>query len=238
MVHGNSRQPQFLTRHAGHTASLGRRARYRPGSLFACGQLLRHKRLNYFEMHMGDWSKATGTLSLMNVGVYTRLVCHYYDQEGPLPGSLLECCRIAGARNPAEREAVAYVLGRFFKPHDGGWFHERCEEDLARYRAKITKAKKAASSRWTDKSGARPNPEKPNGINGSSMRPHAVGISERNALQTPDLIHSEPKGSGAGAPVEPGRSRLLLHVIDMAANGLDRPWDAHRILLSTFAPGR
>ncbi len=66
--------------------------------------------MNYWPRWINAIKKRTASLSLAQMGAYDRLLDHYYAEEQPLPSSLDECCRIVGAINKAEREAVALVL--------------------------------------------------------------------------------------------------------------------------------
>jgi uncharacterized protein YdaU (DUF1376 family) len=146
--------------------------------------------MNYFELHIGDYEKATSHLTACEDGIYGRLLRRYYDTEAPLPNDVKAIQRLIRARTREEREAVETVLKEFFSLEDGKWHGKRCDEEIAQYSAKREKAKRSAEARWL-------NTER----NANAMRTHTEG----NAHQTPDTRHQSPENlpttSGALAPV-------------------------------------
>lgn len=90
--------------------------------------------MNYYERHIGDYLKDTAHLSLLEHGVYTRLMDVYYTREGPIPAK--EAARLIGARSKDEREALETVLAEFFVLVEGVHRQERCEREIKRYHGK------------------------------------------------------------------------------------------------------
>ena len=88
--------------------------------------------MNYYERHIGDYLKDTAHLSLLEHGVYTRLMDVYYTRESAIPAN--EAARLIGARSKDEREALQAVLTEFFVLIDGAWNQKRCDEELMVYR--------------------------------------------------------------------------------------------------------
>jgi uncharacterized protein YdaU (DUF1376 family) len=87
--------------------------------------------MNYYEHHIGDYAQATAHLSLLEDGVYSRLIRKYYASEKPFVNDLKALARLVGARSDEEREAVEIVLNEFFTLEaDGCWHNKRCDEDL------------------------------------------------------------------------------------------------------------
>ena len=43
--------------------------------------------MNYYERHIGDYLKDTAHLSLLEHGVYSRLLDVYYTRESPIPAA-------------------------------------------------------------------------------------------------------------------------------------------------------
>lgn len=127
--------------------------------------------MNYFDLHIGDFDKATAHLTACEDGMYGRLLRRYYDTEAPLPADVKAVQRLVRARTKEEREAVETVLNEFFSPTDDGWRHRRCDDEIARYNEKRAKAKRSAEARWQESE-----------RNADAMRTH----SEGNALQSPD----------------------------------------------------
>lgn len=102
--------------------------------------------MNYYERHIGDYLKDTSHLSLLEHGIYTRLLDVYYTREGALPSD--QVARLIGARSKDEREAMQSVLSEFFKLVDGAWSQDRCEREISRFKDKQRKAKASAEVRW------------------------------------------------------------------------------------------
>jgi len=96
--------------------------------------------MNYYEHHIGDFLKKTAHLSIVEEGIYRRLLDRYYIVEGPLPADVRECCKLARAASRLERTAVADVLREFFELRDDGWHQKRADEEIARYLAKQPEA--------------------------------------------------------------------------------------------------
>ena len=133
--------------------------------------------MNYYERHIGDYLKDTAHLSLLEHGIYSRLLDVYYTRESPIPSSIV--ARLTGVRSKEERQALQAVLQEFFSLVEGEeWAHPRCDREIARYKDKQAKAKRSADARWS-------NPDR----NASVMRTHSDG----NAPQAPSTKHQAPK---------------------------------------------
>lgn len=133
--------------------------------------------MNYYRLHIGDYLRDASHLSLLEHGVYTRLLQVYYTRETPIGDA--EKYRIVGARSEDERQAVDTVLAEFFVLADGLWTQGRCEREIAEYKAK------AERNREVGKLGG--NPKKKRGYNESGWiyaiqraagGPIKVGISK------------------------------------------------------------
>lgn len=92
--------------------------------------------MNYFELHIGDLTEATAHLSLLEDGVYGRLLRKYYATEKPLPAEVKQIQRLVGARTKEERDAVDTVLAEFFELQDDGWHQSRCDAEIAAFHEK------------------------------------------------------------------------------------------------------
>lgn len=126
--------------------------------------------MNYFQLHIGDYEKATAHLTAAEDGIYNRLLRRYYDTEQPIPADIKAVQRLVRARSKDEREAVETVLSEFFSITPDGWRHGRCDEEIEAYKAKKDKARSSANARWS-KGGRNAN------ASDESVRTH----SERNA---------------------------------------------------------
>jgi uncharacterized protein YdaU (DUF1376 family) len=132
--------------------------------------------VKYYSRHIGDYIGDTAHLSLLEHGVYTRLLDVYYMREEPIPAD--QAHRLVGARTPEEREAVDSILREFFRLEGDGWRNKRCDDELARYQSKQDKARQSASARWAHSDG-----------NADAMRTHSERIatapkSDANAMRT------------------------------------------------------
>ena len=143
--------------------------------------------MNYYERHIGDYLKDTAHLSLLEHGIYGRLLDIYYTREEAIPESQL--MRLVGARTDEERSAVRDVVTEFFVTDGVLWLHKRCESEISRYREKQRKAKASADARWSHTE-----------RNANAMRTHTERIagavqtqSEGNALHTPDTSNQTPE---------------------------------------------
>lgn len=106
-------------------------------------------RMNYVQLHLGDWIAGTLDLTPTERGVYMDLLVRYYKEERPLMQD--ECKRIARGYAPAEQEAMHYVLQRFFTLENGEYRQSRCDEEIKKAQTVSNKRKRAAASRWAKK---------------------------------------------------------------------------------------
>ena len=91
--------------------------------------------MNYFELHIGDYAEATQHLSILEDGIYCRLLRKYYASEKPLPADISSVQRLVVARSKEERKAVELVLQEFFILDADGWHQPRCDHEIERFRA-------------------------------------------------------------------------------------------------------
>lgn len=137
--------------------------------------------MNFYKRHIGDYIKDAGHLTLLEHGIYTRLLDVYYTREAGIPQD--KAARLIGARSKDELQALANVLEEFFTLVDGTWTQGRCEEEIGNASAKAEKNRENGSK------GGRPrktveDPQPTENPNGFDVGNH-VG-SENNLSQTPD----------------------------------------------------
>ena len=137
--------------------------------------------MNFYEHHLGDYMRCAAHLSLLEHGVYRRLLDVYYSSEAIIPDAHAE--RLVCARTADEREAVRAVLVEFFTQDGDGWRHSRFDAEIDRYREKQDKARKSANARW--------NVAAQSEGNANAMRTH----SEGNAPTTHYPLPIEAKAS-------------------------------------------
>lgn len=142
--------------------------------------------MNYFELHIGDYLKDTAHLSLLEHGIYARLLHVYYTRECAIPDD--QAARLIGARTKEELAGLRTVLREFFTQDDqsGDWIQLRCEEEINRFQDKQRKAKASANARWsqTDRNA---------NASTNAMRTHSEGNAPRARPQTPDTRHQTPE---------------------------------------------
>jgi uncharacterized protein YdaU (DUF1376 family) len=131
--------------------------------------------LNFYERHIGDYTKDTSHLSLLEHGIYTRLMDVYYTRESAIPED--QTYRLISARTPAEKKATDSILKEFFTLIDGAWRQKRCEEVIDEHRAFIEKQRTAAAKRWHS------------GGNAPGMPPDMPAHSGGNANGIPPTTH-------------------------------------------------
>lgn len=109
--------------------------------------------MNYYKHHLGDYSKDTAGLTMLEHGAYRLLLDAYYASESPIPED--EAYAIAKAGSAAEKKAVDKVLAKHFTREDGCWRQKRVDQELAIYHEKADK------NREVGRLGGRPrkNPE-------------------------------------------------------------------------------
>lgn len=144
--------------------------------------------MNFYKRHIGDYIKDAAHLSLLEHGVYARLMDVYYTREAGIPDG--QANRLIGARSKDEQQAVQNVLAEFFSLVDGVWIQSRCEREIEAASAK------GEQNRENGKKGGRPrkNPslteptKNPDGFEEENPDGFQTG-SEKNLSQTPDTRH-------------------------------------------------
>lgn len=104
--------------------------------------------MNYYKHHIGDYSKDTAHLTMLEDGAYRRLMDVCYGSERPLPLERRAIYRLARAVSADDRAAVDTVLQEFFREFPDGWRQKRCDEEIAKAVAKSDKARESAMLRW------------------------------------------------------------------------------------------
>jgi uncharacterized protein YdaU (DUF1376 family) len=180
--------------------------------------------MNYYEHHLGDYAEATAHLSFVEDAAYSRCIRKYYATEAPLPTDPKAVQRLIGARSKEEREAVETVLQEFFALDSDGWHNRRCDEEIARYKDKQSKAKRSADARW--------NPQRPDSEgNANASKPECERIpdamqtqSEGNALQSPV---SSPQAPIKNSSLRSESARASDPGVGMVFEHWQRTWNHH-----------
>ena len=172
--------------------------------------------MNFYPRHIGDYLKDTAHLSLLEHGVYGRLLDVYYTREVGIEEA--DAARLVGARSKEERTALGQVLGEFFVLQAGVWTHRRCDAEIERFH------KKAEHNREVGKLGGRPRksetqPEPKNNpvgfLGAGNQKPNPNPPSSQEPIAS-----SVPIGTGAGAPATEVEVIFGLGVPLLTANGV------------------
>lgn len=186
--------------------------------------------LKHYPHHIGDFDKATRHLTRIERSVYRDLIDLYYDTEQPLTLDKAALCRRIIARSNEESTAVEQVLNEFFTETPTGWYHDRCEEEIAAYHANTSQKALAGKASAEAK-----RLKKLQAMNGSSTAveqplPAVEADGQRNSTNQSTINQSTNQPSSVtdvtgGAAAKP---------IDAMTK--DELWTAGKSLLSAVMP--
>lgn len=101
--------------------------------------------MHYFKRNIGDYAKKAGKLSMIEHGAYTLLIDACYDREQfPTLEQAIDWC---WARSDDEKQAVEFVLCKFFTLEDGKYVQNRIREEIEEYKQKSITNKRIALER-------------------------------------------------------------------------------------------
>lgn len=195
--------------------------------------------MNYVELHIGDYDKATAHLTACEDGMYGRLLRRYYDTEAPLPLDLKVLQRLVRARAKDEREAVETVLDEFFQKREDGWHHPRCDEEIAKYqeaqgeREEKKQHETERKRRYRQRRSELFAELRDHGI----VPPFETPIEELEATLSRVLSHGTDTGTGRGRPRKgtaiqtPDTSNYSVGSTEASTQGATGPTDAGRACL-------
>lgn len=84
----------------------------------------------YYRRYLGDYSKKTSRLSMLEHGAYSMMLDAYYLEEAPLPLPVDKVYEICKAFSKEAREAVDAVLAKYFTKQRDGWHNKRADEEI------------------------------------------------------------------------------------------------------------
>ncbi len=188
--------------------------------------------MNFYKRHIGDYIKDAGHLTLLEHGVYTRLMDVYYTREAGIPED--KAARLIGARSKDELQALQTVLTEFFELESGNWTQRRCEFEIAEA------LEKGEKNRENGKKGGRPrksgnqsetesqSEQKPDGLFSENRT-----VSKNNLSQTPDTINQTPdKTLGANTASE----TLQVQGIGLTAGAVSKLCRSHGVMTNPSDP--
>lgn len=162
-----------------------------------------------YDHYPGDYLAHTLGLSLLQDGIYRRLLDSYYTTERPIPDA--EKFDIVRARNKKERDEVCSILERFFVKVGAEWRHRRVDEEIQKARHRIDAAKQ------NGKRGGRP----------KQLEPEQAPLPQNNPggliPLTQPLTQTEPKNNPVGGVVVVGGINKEIECpADLAVNAHQR----------------
>lgn len=145
--------------------------------------------MNYYERHLGDYSKDTSHLTMIEHGAYCLLLDRYYGTESGIQAD--QVYRIARARTKEEKQAVDVVISEFFHLVDGFWINKRAEKEISKAKSRINAAKENGSK------GGRPKKHELGSENETQQKPSGLFVGSENETQQkayhiPCTMHHAP----------------------------------------------
>lgn len=138
--------------------------------------------MNYYQFHIADWALHTSHLSVVEDGIYRRLLDYYYDTEAPIKAEKTDRV-IRRLRLTGYEETVASILEEFFVLRDGCWHNLRADDEISAYNAK------AETARNNGRRGGRPKKNK--------------DLEKKNRQETQPVISGNPAETGSKANHKP-----------------------------------
>jgi uncharacterized protein YdaU (DUF1376 family) len=132
----------------------------------------------YYYKHIKDFNNATRHLTRVERSIYSDAIELYYETEAQLTLDFDKLARVLLVTQD-ERPALVDVLNDFFEKTETGYKHNRCDEEIAKFHAKASKAKASADARWGVKDSER---------NANAYRTQCEG----NANQQPTTNNQQP----------------------------------------------
>jgi uncharacterized protein YdaU (DUF1376 family) len=102
--------------------------------------------MHHYPHNIGDFDKATRHLTRIERSIYRDLIELYYDTEQMLTLDTVGLCRLVLARTNEESTAVEQALNEFFIKTPNGWYHQRCEFEIEKYKANSSQQAKAGKA--------------------------------------------------------------------------------------------
>jgi uncharacterized protein YdaU (DUF1376 family) len=91
--------------------------------------------MHYYQFHISDYAAATAHLTPIEDLAYRRLIDLYYDTEKEITHGLSWVSK----RIRIDVETVENVIKEFFIRTETGWKNERCDIEIAKYHAYLSK---------------------------------------------------------------------------------------------------
>ncbi len=99
-------------------------------------------------LHIGDFMRDAGHLSMLECGAYLSLLRVYYSSESAIPSDSKQYYKLTLCKTPQDRKAVDSILNEFFSLQSDGYHQKRCDIEIAKFKEKSSKARDSAAARW------------------------------------------------------------------------------------------
>lgn len=181
--------------------------------------------MKYYQHHIGDYIKDTAHLTVLEDGIYRRLIDLYYSRDGEIPEDVKQVARLIGARTEIEVQTTSNILNEFFKNKSGKWTHIRCDKEIAKSKAFITDGKKGAEKRWGNRATRQEknSPPMPTLMLTNNHKP----ITNINTGESaPPVLEEKPeeKKEESAPNFTDVRDQLAKGMTFKATRGISRPW--------------
>ncbi len=173
-----------------------------------------------YQHHIGDFNNATRHLDRLERSIYRDLIELYYDIEGPLPLDIQTICRRILARSNEESTVVERSLNEFFTETPTGWYHNRCEAEIEKYRNSNSQRALAGKA-----SAAKKALKKQQALNGNSTGVEIPlnGDSTIPQNHKPVTINHKPISPSPEAQEDDRLARWMFDLIVQAVPGTKEP---------------
>jgi uncharacterized protein YdaU (DUF1376 family) len=149
--------------------------------------------MNYYPHHIGDFNNATRHLTRVERVLYREAIELYYVTENELTSDFNKLARRLLAVTDDEKDALKTILSEFFTLTNTGYYHNRCEHEIAKYRANTSNKAKAGIASALAKKNKSTRVEQ--------MLNTSASDEQRTNNQEPITNNQEPVG-GAGKVIE------------------------------------
>lgn len=103
--------------------------------------------MHSYQHHIKDFNNSTRHLTRVERTLYRDAIELYYDKEQPLPSDDFDrLARRLLVVTDEERGALKAILDEFFNLTDEGYRHDRCDEEIEKYKQALTSKSKAGKA--------------------------------------------------------------------------------------------
>lgn len=99
--------------------------------------------MHFYPHNISEFNNSTRHLTRVERSVYRDAIELYYDTESVLTTDFEKLSKRLLCRSEEEKSALKSILEEFFELNDDGYFHERCNKEIEKYRANTSAKAKA-----------------------------------------------------------------------------------------------